>query len=102
VFGKCHRQHGHTYTLDVTVTGKVELQTGMIINYFDLDKIVKPIVDGQLDHKNLNEVFKGMLTTAENMVYAIKKMIEQKLPDHIELYRVTLQETPKTTAVWQK
>lgn len=99
VFGKCYRKHGHTYTLTVEITGEVEPVTGMILNYFDLDRVVKPYVDGTLDHRNLNEVFSGMLTTAENMVKEIAKQL-QGLLHNIKLHSVTLSETPKTTAKW--
>lgn len=100
VFGKCSRVHGHTYMLDVTVEGEVNERTGMILNYFDLDKIVKPIVD-RLDHRMLNDIFDD-LTTTENMVNRIAILIQDELlrfPD-IKLNMVALQETPRTSAVW--
>ena len=107
VFGKCARLHGHTYTLEVTVEGKVDPETGMILNYFDLDKVVKPIVDHDLDHKDLNKVFVGMLTTAENMVADIANnldlILNDRYPDsNFYLVKVSLSETPKTTAVWAR
>lgn len=105
VFGKCAREHGHTYTLDVTVSGEVDPETGMILNYFDLDKIVKPYVDGYLDHRNLNNQFPGMLTTAENLVHSIAAAISDLFLTNrktwdVALETVMLQETPKTSAVW--
>ena len=109
MFGKCNSLHGHTYILTIEIEGPVEIDTGMILNYFILDSIVKPYVDHILDHQNLNEVFEGMLTTSENMVTYIAKhlrniMIERKqdglLSEEVNLYSVTLQETPKTTARW--
>lgn len=113
-FGKCFRPHGHTYGLVVEVTGHVDEETGMILNYFDLDKIMKPLVDS-LDHRNLNKVFPNMLTTSENMVRVIARKIELAFQEEgigffvdrggteqgIKLHRVTLSETPKTTATWQ-
>ncbi len=107
VFGKCARLHGHTYTLEVTVQGKVDPETGMILNYFDLDKIVKPLVDQEFDHKDLNKVFRDTLTTAENMVADIDNNLDPILnhryqDDHFYLVKVSLAETPKTTAVWSR
>ena len=103
VFGKCSRLHGHTYILTVEVTGDVTPDDGMILNYFDLDKVVKPYVDGMLDHQFLNDVFKELngRTTAENMVRSIAKEIAYLLTtDGVRLASVTLQETPKTFARW--
>ena len=114
VFGKCSRLHGHTYGLVVEITGFVDPETGMVLNYFDLDDIMKPLVDS-LDHRYLNDVFPNMLTTSENMVKKIASLIEAAFVEAgiqffvdrggteqgIKLHRVTLSETPKTTATWQ-
>lgn len=102
IFGKCSRIHGHTYTLEVSVTGPVDPLNGMILNYFILDMVVKPIVE-RLDHQFLNTIF-SFLTTAENMVVGIAQWVEVELIqryDDVRLAQVTLQETPKTKAVWR-
>lgn len=102
VFGKCSRLHGHTYLLEVAVTGDVDPVSGMILNYFLLDAVVKPIIE-RLDHQNLNEIFDG-LTTAENMVSRIALLVQDELAaryDNIFVAQVTLQETPKTRAIWR-
>ena len=101
-FGKCSRLHGHTYSLEVAVTGDVDPVSGMILNYFLLDAVVKPVVD-RLDHRNLNDIFDG-LTTAENMVGRIAVLVADELTaryDNIFVAQVTLRETPKTKAVWR-
>lgn len=102
-FGKCSRLHGHTYQVTVTVTGPVSQSTGMVLNYFDLDYIMKPLV-GMWDHKYLNDVFHTDLTTAENMVWRMAEAIQGALVQYhgplYHLWEVKLQETPKTSAVW--
>jgi 6-pyruvoyltetrahydropterin/6-carboxytetrahydropterin synthase len=42
VFGPCYNApaHGHNYLLDVTVSGEVDLHTGMVINLFDLKRVL--------------------------------------------------------------
>ena len=103
VFGKCSREHGHTYNLEVTVGGEINPETGMILNYFDLDKIMKPMVDAILDHYNLNDVF-PFLTTAENMVQDLARQVNQALEfyPNVRLEQVVLKETPKTRALWRR
>lgn len=103
-FGKCARRHGHTYTLTVTVEGKVMASTGMVLNYFDLDAIVKPYIE-DLDHYDLNDVFSQLQgrTTAENMVLIISAQLEEILERYyplVRLHSVALSETPKTNAIW--
>ena len=106
VFGNCANEHGHNYILEVTVTGDVDPVTGMILNYYLLNKIVGPMID-MLDHceGTLNKVFAPVLTTAENMVSSIAEWIQHDLAaryDNIFLHKLVLQETPKTKAVWHK
>lgn len=102
-FGKCSGIHGHTYLLTVEIAGTIHEVDGMVLNYFDLDKIMKPIVI-DLDHKNLNDVFGPMLTTSENMVEAIVALVQAEFIQwknlNYRLQSVTLSETPKTTAKW--
>ncbi len=104
VFGKCARLHGHTYQLTVEVSGDVDPNTGMVLNYFDLDDIVKPFVNTWLDHRDLNIVF-DVLTTAENLVLEIKAQLQYYLGQkyhRVKLESVTIQETPKTKATWHR
>ena len=54
---KCFRVHGHNYLMDVTMAGNLN-STGFIIDFWDLDKIVQPIID-EVDHRTLNAV-KGL------------------------------------------
>lgn len=102
VFGKCARLHGHTYTVEVAVNGDVNAATGMIMNYFDLDSMVKPHIE-RMDHHFLNDVFPDMLTTAENMVREIASWVQIDLVQRggPRLTQVTLSETPKTKALWR-
>ncbi|XP_049518155.1 6-pyruvoyl tetrahydrobiopterin synthase-like isoform X1 [Dermacentor silvarum] len=57
IFGKCNNPngHGHNYKLEVTVTGPVDKDTGMVINITDLKKYIQSEVMDALDHKNLDK-----------------------------------------------
>lgn len=111
-FGLCANEHGHSYTLTVEITGSIDYYNGMILNYHDLDKIVKPIVVEYLDHKWLNkslafvQIVRDGYTrsdytmTAENIVEVVVKLIKRQLPKHITLVSVTISETAKTFAKW--
>jgi 6-pyruvoyltetrahydropterin/6-carboxytetrahydropterin synthase len=46
--GLCRNIHGHSYRMVVELEGEV-LKNGMIIDFYDLGLIVKPIID-KLDH----------------------------------------------------
>lgn len=46
--GLCRNIHGHSYKMVVEITGEIN-EKSMIIDFYDLSKAVKPILDG-LDH----------------------------------------------------
>lgn len=46
---KCGRPHGHNYVLEVSVSGEKDRSTGMLIDFANLDAIIKPIVE-KFDH----------------------------------------------------
>jgi len=52
---KCKRVHGHNYEIEVTVDAYALRPDGFIIDFWDLDKIVDPIVE-RVDHRTLNEI----------------------------------------------
>lgn len=47
--GHCRNLHGHSYRMVVEVEGDVEPDTGMVMDFGDISKVVKPMVH-ELDH----------------------------------------------------
>lgn len=97
IFGKCNNPHGHghNYYLDVTVSGRPDPVTGMVINLAELDEKVNRIVVDKFDHKHLNldtEEFRNVNPTSDIMVKVIWEMLEASLPN---LYKIGLWETEK-------
>jgi 6-pyruvoyltetrahydropterin/6-carboxytetrahydropterin synthase len=95
VFGACSGDHGHNYELEVTVSGSVDANTGMVINLREVDRIVKDLVIHDVDHRHLNRDvpwLEGCLPTAENVAMAIWRRLDGQLPS-ARLERVRLKET---------
>jgi len=70
--GACANMHGHSYKLQVAVSGSIE-KNGMVLDFAELKKIVNMLIIQHLDHVCLNEVpkffgFPVDMPTAENMV----------------------------------
>jgi len=100
--GQCQNLHGHTYRLQVAMSGYTDYR-GLTIDFSDMKRIVKQCVIERLDHQYLNEVLPLMNTTAENMVVWIyeqleTELIEQKLVPAIRLEEIRLWETPTSYA----
>lgn len=106
VFGKCSNPnfHGHNYELIVSVTGKIDPETGFVIDMKVLKALIKEHIEEAFDHKNLNlEVpeFKDLNPTAENIVVVIYNKLKPKLPNNVEL-EVTLYETPRNFVTYNE
>ncbi len=99
--GKCNNLHGHTYQLDVRVTGGVvngtDPDAGMIIDFGQLKEIVNTFVIDKYDHQNLNVHFEN--PTAELMAKKIYQMLANALPTGVFLSRVRLWETESACAI---
>jgi 6-pyruvoyltetrahydropterin/6-carboxytetrahydropterin synthase len=52
---KCARLHGHSYRVEVHVSGPIDPGTGWVMDFGDLGAACAP-VRGQLDHYYLNEI----------------------------------------------
>ncbi len=74
-FGACNNDpgHGHNYMLEVTVAGEVDQRTGMVVNLFDLKRVLLQVLE-EFDHKHLNldlPYFERQIPTSENIARVI-------------------------------
>lgn len=91
----CGRLHGHNYTVEVCLCSKkLGYKTEWIRDFRELDEF-KHYLDHDVDHRNLNEVYAGMQTTAEALAWIFFQWCKTKWP---ETYLVRVSETPKTWA----
>ncbi len=98
IFGKCNNPHGHghNYVLEVTVKGKIDPETGFVIDLKDLKELLKSEVLDVMDHRFLNKEvpeFYEQIPTAENISIAIWNRLSRKLKG-AALHRVRLYESP--------
>ncbi len=122
--GKCKNIHGHSYQLNVTVIGKPiddasNVKYGMVIDFGDLKKIVKEEIVDVFDHatvfnkntphlelgkdlmdKGHNVLLVDYQPTSEMMVIDFAQKIKARLPEHIKLHSLKLQETTTSLAEW--
>jgi 6-pyruvoyltetrahydropterin/6-carboxytetrahydropterin synthase len=95
-FGALVAIHGHTYTLEVTLRGPIEPQTGMVIDLDELKRVVGEAVLARFDHAFLNDdpAFPpGVQPTTENLVGVVWDLLAAKLGVD-RLARVRLWEDP--------
>ena len=99
IFGKCNNPnfHGHNYELIVSVAGKIDQETGFVIDMKVLKDLIRREIEDAFDHKNLNvEVaeFKDLNPTAENIAVVIWNKLRPYIDDAHHL-SITLYETPR-------
>lgn len=112
--GKCKNLHGHSYKCMVELSGKPD-KNGMLFDYYDLKKIMDPIIE-ELDHSFMvnrsdkelieildrlksNKVIVDFDSTAENIcLYLLEKVRVSELPKNIEEVKVRVLETENTYA----
>ena len=92
-YGKCNNPHGHghNYAMEVTVTGQVNPETGMVCNLVDLDEAVERRVLERFDHHNLNTLaeFAALVPTTENLAKVIYNILKQSFHSaHLEKVRI--------------
>jgi 6-pyruvoyltetrahydropterin/6-carboxytetrahydropterin synthase len=105
VFDKCNNPngHGHTYELEVAVEGDIDPETGYVMDFGDLKRVVQGSVVSRLDRKHLNHdvsFLSGVNPTAENIAVAIWKELAGKVAPG-RLVRVTLAETARNKVVYE-
>jgi 6-pyruvoyltetrahydropterin/6-carboxytetrahydropterin synthase len=99
--GKCSTLHGHTYFVEVTVRGEVQLKDsgasdyGMVVDFDVLKKIYKEHIDPLVEHQNLNETLPIPVTTAEMIAGWIWNTFHKA---GVTPYKLRVYETPTSYA----
>lgn len=104
-FGKCNNPnwHGHNYTLEVTVKGIPDPETGYVIDLGRLKEIIQERIVDRCDHANLNldvDFLQGIIPSTENLVVAFWQQLEPALPVG-QLHSVRLYETERNIAEYR-
>lgn len=94
---RCHRMHGHSYKVELTLQGEVDPKTGFVVDFFDVETAFAPLLT-KLDHYCLNEVEGLANPTAELIAVWIWERTKPLLP---LLVQVRVYETAMCFADYQ-
>ena len=86
---KCSQLHGHSFRIDVHVSGPIDPQMGWIMDFADIKLAFAPLFDA-LDHRYLNEIDGLDNPTSENLAVWIWQRLKPGLP---LLSRIVVHET---------
>lgn len=94
---KCHRLHGHTFTVALHLRGPVQEPYGWVMDFADIAQAWEPLHQ-QLDHNFLNEVEGLSNPTSENLARWIWRKLRPVIPT---LYQVVLHENTTSGAIYR-
>ena len=121
--GKCSQIHGHSYRLQVTVSGEPcrrasDPKEGMTLDFGELKRIVNGEIVDRLDHSlvvrrgtegdwrtTLKSVFANIVETdyqptCENMLSDFAVRLRDRLPQGVMLHSLRMYETATSYAEW--
>jgi len=86
---------GHNYELEVTVSGEVDPETGMVIDLKDLKELMEREIEARFDHRSLTDdtpYFRDRPATPETFAAVIFSLLDAALPKGM-LHRIRLSPT---------
>ncbi len=86
---KCARLHGHSFLVEIHVSGPVDATSGWVMDFADIKTAFKPVFE-QLDHRYLNEVPGLENPTSEHIARWIWEKLKPALP---QLSKIVINET---------
>lgn len=89
--------HGHNFTLDVTVEGKIDPVTGMVVNIKRIDDVLKERIVSRFDQRSINdeiEAFEDRAPSLENLMLYIRDDLQGNLPPECAFIGLRLEEMP--------
>jgi 6-pyruvoyltetrahydropterin/6-carboxytetrahydropterin synthase len=105
LYGKCNNPfgHGHNYVLELTVTGKLNQATGLLVPVARLDRFVTEKILRLFSYRNINvdvPQFAKIVPTTENMLLVIGELVRRHWAESfgdLQIYatRVHIQETDR-------
>lgn len=105
MYDKCDNPagHGHNYVIHVSVRGRIDAETGMVIDLKKLKDIVRDRIIDRVDHRNLNQdvdFLRDVIPTAENLARCFWQQLAPAI-DEGALHEIMLQETEKNSVVYR-
>jgi 6-pyruvoyltetrahydropterin/6-carboxytetrahydropterin synthase len=94
---KCSRLHGHSFKIEVYVSGKVGAESGWIMDFAEIKRAFQPLYD-RLDHHYLNEIEGLENPTSENLARWIWEKLNDELP---QLSKVVVRETCTSGCIYR-
>ena len=100
--GPCRYLHGHTWDVEVTVSGQRLDSVGLLYDFKDIKEGLHGVLEN-FDHRYINDTppFDAINPTAENLARVVFYELEGALPAGIALESVAVWESPQAKVVYR-
>jgi 6-pyruvoyltetrahydropterin/6-carboxytetrahydropterin synthase len=102
--GKCENVHGHNYRVRVTVQGNQLDDTGLLVDFLDVNRLISGTVE-YLDHQFINDLppFDQLNPSAENLAKYFYEKVSCGLKSEVaaRVSEVQVWETDVSSAVYR-
>ncbi len=116
--GPCKNVHGHNAKLEITLDGRIDPKTGMVLDFTILKEFVQNNIIKLFDHTFLNELYLPEIEnmgekidvlyleirsnpTAERMVEFIVALLQREYKGRVSLEKVKFWETDTSYVEWE-
>jgi 6-pyruvoyltetrahydropterin/6-carboxytetrahydropterin synthase len=93
---KCSRMHGHSFRVEVHVSGEAAVDTGWVMDFAEVKAAFAPVFE-QLDHRCLNDIAGLENPTSERLAMWIWDALKPALP---ALSKIVVHETCTSGCVY--
>jgi len=94
---QCARMHGHSYRVEVSVTGSIGEESGWVMDHAEISCLVKPLI-AELDHRYLNDIPGLENPTFEQLAVWLWRRLKPSLP---ALAEIAVHETPTSRCIYR-
>jgi len=100
--GKCSREHGHRWEVEVCVQGENLDKLNMLVDFVEVKSAMDFVMDRDLDHYQLNESLGVENLTAEYLAKWFYRQMKSRVGRGIEVVEVTIWESPGCSVTYNK
>ena len=106
-YGKCENPHGHNYKVRVTLAGGALDDSGLLLDFKLLKRVLKPTID-RIDHQMLNDLepFTRLNPSAENLAKyffdEVNRELDATTDGRVRVKDCTIWETDTTSATYSE
>lgn len=100
--GKCSREHGHRWSVELVVEGSSLDGLGMLVDFKNVKDVLEHVIELHLDHYQLNDSLGEPNLTAEFLARWLFGQMKARVVGGVRVASVTVWESPDCRAIYSE